>query len=322
MKDQKKISLFVLIQAVRDFFNQNNFLDVITPPMVENPGMEVHIHPFEVFTAKDGKSTGKYLHTSPEFYMKELLSHGHQKIFTIGHSFRDEIKSPIHRSQFLMLEWYRANSRYEQIMDDCENLIKFCLTTLTQKNIPINKNLLMATLTRMTVAELFQKYLAIDILNYLEVEQIKKLIKNSFKDIYCPENEEMEWDDYFFLIFLNKIEPHLKEIPYLLLYEYPYHLSALSTLKSSDPRVCERFEIYINGVELCNCFNELCDLKIQKERFQGQSTLKKNLYGYTLPEPTVLFSALERGIPPSAGVAMGIERLLLALTGEKNIFGD
>ncbi|MCO4753987.1 MAG: hypothetical protein KC478_05875, partial [Bacteriovoracaceae bacterium] len=106
---------FALIQAIRNYFTEMGFVDVMTPPMVENPGMETHIHPFEVFSKYKGKSTNQYLHTSPEFHMKELLSLEEEQldnIFNISYCFRDEPSSPIHRSQFLMLEWYRKNERY------------------------------------------------------------------------------------------------------------------------------------------------------------------------------------------------------------------
>ena len=134
--------------------------------------------------------------------------------------------------------------------------------------------------------------------------------------------EELSWDDYYFLLFLNKIEPLLVHYPYLLLYEFPHHLSALSTLKEADPRVCERFEIYSKGVELCNCFNELRDLTIQKERFSFQAHEKEKLYGYILPEPQVLYDSLERGLPVSSGIALGVERLQKVLTGIENPFWD
>lgn len=309
LKDQ-----FKLIQIIRNFFLENEFLDVITPPVVSNPGMEPHIHPFELQSAKSKKKTELYLHTSPEFHMKELLSHEFERIFTICYCHRDEPESTIHRSQFLMLEWYRANERYEKIMDDCENLFNHCQLHLKGKE-PSTK------FNRYTVSELFMEFLGIEILNFTEKDELQSLIKKDFKDVPIPSSSEsMEWDDYFFLLFLNKIEPQLKKIPYLLLYEFPAALSALSTIKESDPRICERFEIYINGIELCNCFNELTDLKIQKKRFAEQKEIKKKLYNYSLPEPKTLFSTLERGIPPSAGIALGVERLLFAITGNKQIF--
>ncbi|MBL6990289.1 MAG: hypothetical protein ISR65_10945 [Bacteriovoracaceae bacterium] len=309
---QALLAQFHFLAAIRNFFNKSDFIDVLTPPMVENPGMETHIHPYKVIDSK------WYLHTSPEFHMKQLLSLGFEKIFTLSYCFRNEgtIDSDHHRHQFIMLEWYRANSTYEKIMDDCEQLFVHCQDYLANKGIGMRDEFKNATLTRMSVQELFFKFLQIDILEYLEIDSISKLIKDKFCDIPLPKSNEtdMEWDDYYFLLFLNKIEPKLKQFPYLLLYEFPYHLSALSTLKKEDPRVCQRFEIYVAGVEICNCFNELCDLKTQRNRFEMQSALKKKLYHYCLPEPTILYEALERGINSPSGIALGVERLLMALT--------
>ena len=305
---------FELIQLIRNYFGQQGFLDVLTPPAVENPGMEVHIHPFQIHSVFHKKLSPLYLHTSPEFCMKELLANANgdfNKIFTISYCFRDEPSSPIHRSQFLMLEWYRKNHRYESIMDDVEGLINFCLNEGEKRKLPVRQEMKQNTMIHKTMQELFQEFLSIDILNYLEVEKIKELLKN-YPDVPVPAIE-LEWDDYFFLLYLNKIEPHLKKYPLLLIKEFPSPLSALSTLKENDKRVCERFEVYINGVELCNCFNELTDLKEQKKRFSDQNLLKKKLYGYDLPEPAKFYHSLEKGLPPSSGIALGVERLLTSL---------
>ncbi len=313
---------FALVQAIRNYFTQNGFIDVLTPPMVQNPGMETHIHPFEVFSKKNNKSSGQFLHTSPEFHMKELLSleeEGFDKIFNISYCFRDEPSSPIHRSQFLMLEWYRKNERYEKIMEDCENLVRHCLQELENSGSPIKKSLQNFSPVKATVQELIKDECKFDILNFLDTSELKRKIEKDFKDVPLP-SSDCAWDDYFFLLFLNKVEPKFESIPYLLLYEFPAPLAALSTLKQDEPRVCERFEIYMNGVELCNCFNELTDLEMQKKRFKQQEVDKKRLYGYELPKPEVLYSALEKGLPPSAGVALGVERLLANLTGVVNPF--
>lgn len=323
MRKVKLEAQFQLLWAIRQFFSKQGFMDVMPPPMVQNPGMETHIHPFQVGHAKTSCFSPLYLNTSPEFHMKELLSLGFENIFTLGYAFRDEPLAPNHRPQFLMLEWYRTAAHYTQIMDDCEELFKFALNSLDEKNLPVDKNLLKAKFERATVQELFSDILKIDILDFLETKDLKELIEKDFLDVPLPaKGENLSWDDYYFLLFLNKIEPHIAHHPYLLLYEFPNHLSALSTLKDSDPRVCERFEIYSKGVELCNCFNELRDLKIQKERFKTQALEKQRLYGYSLPEPMVLYNALDRGLPTSAGIALGVERLLKVLTDIENPFWD
>ena len=314
---------FDLLWAIRTFFTNQNFLDVLTPPMVANPGMETHIHPFQVGHAKTSSLSPYYLQTSPEFHMKELLSLDFQNIFTISYAFRDEPVATQHRPQFLMLEWYRRDALYTQIMKDCEELFSHCLNQLENKNHSIDQDLKKTKFERSTIQELFLEMINVDILDFLDKKDLKELIEKDFKDVPLPTlGENLSWDDYYFLLFLNKIEPHLAHYPYLLLYEFPHHLSALSTLKKDDPRVCERFEIYSKGVELCNCFNELTDLKTQKERFSLQAQEKKSLYHYELPTPNILYQAMERGLPTSSGIALGVERFLKVLTGVENPFWD
>ena len=322
-RKNKLLKLFKLQQFIRDFFLEDNFLDVLTPPMVENPGMETHIHPFRVNSAKDKKNLDQYLHTSPEFHMKGLLSKGFEKIFSISYCFRDEPSSGHHRPQFLMLEWYRSQSFYKDIMNDVEELVKYCSKRFIQENFLIKEEFKSISPIRMTIQEVFQQELGIDILCYLEKSDLSKLIRSKFKDVPLPSEEEdhlLSWDDYYFLLFLNKIEPNIKKYPFLLLYEFPHHLSALSTIKESDPRVCERFEVYCHGIELCNCFNELTNLEVQKKRFSEQATLKKQLYGYELPEAEGFYKFLESGLPKASGIALGVERLLMAITGEEDPF--
>jgi lysyl-tRNA synthetase class 2 len=308
---------FELIQLIRNFFSEQGFLDVITPPAVENPGMEVHIHPFALHSVVQNKVIKKFLHTSPEFCLKELLSDAEEKIdkvFSMGYCFRDEPDSSVHRNQFIMLEWYRKYERYEKIMSDVEALINHCL----KSSLPLRPQMKNQTLKKITMQELFLQILNIDILNFLDIPSIQKLLK-TFPDVPVPQ-AELEWDDYFFLLYLNKIEPEIAKYPLLLIYEFPAPLSALSTLKKDDPRVCERFEVYVNGVELCNCFNELTDPVEQRKRFEDQNLLKQKLYKYQLPEPKVFYAAMERGLPPSAGIALGVERLLFALCEVENPF--
>jgi lysyl-tRNA synthetase class 2 len=323
MQKETVLATSLLIKSIRNFFEEDGFLDVLTPPMVTNPGMETHIHPFQVGHAKNLQFSNWYLHTSPEFHMKELLAMQFEKIFTITYAFRDEPKSTNHRPQFLMLEWYRKNEHYLKIMEDCEKLFSYSYNYLEQNKISVDPALKNISFERATIQEIFEEFLKIDILNYLDTNDLKNLIIKNFKDVPLPVmGEELSWDDYYFLLFLNKIEPHLTHYPYLLLYEFPHHLSALSTLKLDDPRVCERFEIYSKGIELCNAFNELTDLKIQKERFNNQRNEKLKLYGYELPEPDVLYHAMKMGLPKSSGIALGIERFLKVLTNNQNPFNS
>ena len=246
-----------------------------------------------------------YLHTSPEFCMKDLLSRQDENfnnIFTVSYCFRDEPNSEIHRNQFLILEWYRKNAHYTEIMNDCENLIKHVQSTLKTKN-------QIQHFERATISEIFQEILKIEILDFLDLDDLKNKIKKDFKTVILPE-QDCAWDDYYFLLFLNLIEPVLKNYPYILLCEFPAPLAALSTIKKTDQRVCERFEIYMDGIELCNAFNELTDFDELKTRFEFQKQEKKALYNYDLPWPEHFMSVMQNGYPKSSGIALGVERLL------------
>ena len=308
---------FKLIQTLREFFHHKGFMETMTPPMVQNPGMETHIHPFQVSSKVRSQMTPYYLHTSPEFCLKELLSRQDEKlekIYSISYCFRDEPDSPIHRPQFLMLEWYRLHERYERIMQDVEELIAFCLKV---RQLPIRDNLRNQSVVRMTMEELWQETIQASPLDLLDTQDIRRFITLNHKDVPLPK-EELGWDDYFFLLFLNKIEPKLKQWPLLMVYEFPAPLAALSTLKNE--KVCERFEVYVNGIELCNAYNELTDPVEQRRRFAQQNKDKQALYSYSLPEPKRFLESLDRGLPPCAGIALGVERLLTGLCEIENPF--
>lgn len=316
-----KKGLFETVGACRHFFQGEGFLETPTPPMVSNPGMETHLHPFQIKSVYQEKDLSLYLHTSPEFYMKELLSEGFEKIYQLGWCFRDEPNSSTHRPQFLMLEWYRANSHYHDILEDSLKLIKHSRNYLKEKGFSVKSEL---KVTRTTVSELFWKYLNFEILNFLNVQDLEEKILKDYPELLGEKPQvTWQWEDYFFLLFLNRIEIHFKNYDLLVVDEFPAPLAALSTLKDEDPSVCQRFEIYLFGVELANCFNELTQLEEQKLRMKAEAMKKSKLYGYELPEPTVLFKALQKGIPKSAGIALGVERLYLGLSKDlENPFYD
>lgn len=306
--------LFQTIAACRYFFQERGYLETPTPPLVKNPGMEAHLHPFQVKSLYQNKERELYLHTSPEFAMKELLSEGFEKIYHLGYCFRDEPDSSTHRNQFLMLEWYQANAFYDVIKNETLELINYVRNHLEEKSFEVKGPL---SFEQVTVDELFQDILGWSILDFLEGDELKEKILKDYPPLLPDIEASYPWEDYFFLLFLNKIEPCFKNYDAIVVDEFPAPLAALSTLKPQDKRVCQRFEIYLRGVELCNCFNELIDLKEQKERMKVEAKKKKELYGYELPEPQVLFNALHKGIPQSAGNALGVERLYLGLSKDQ-----
>ncbi|PIK14087.1 amino acid--tRNA ligase-related protein [Halobacteriovorax sp. JY17] len=319
---EKLRMLFKLQQYIREFFTSQEFIDVQTPPIVQNPGMETHIHPFQIKSPHTKKDLNLYLHTSPEFHMKELLSLGFEKTFNLSYCFRDEPNAPHHRPQFLMLEWYRRDEFYTKIMTDIESLFNYCIKRFKTEGFKVREELQSYIPLKKTIQEVFQEILNIDILNYLEKDSLARLIRENFKQVPLPsekEHDKLSWDDYYFLLFLNEVEPKLKKYPFILLYNFPKQLSALSTINKDDSRVCDRFEVYSFGVELCNCFNELTDLSQLKNRFSEQALLKKNLYDYQLPEPRDFYNTMET-LPNSSGIALGVERLLMSITNIENPF--
>lgn len=308
---------FELLKAIRNFFDENGFIDVITPPVVQNPGMETHIHPFKVDSVHNkGESLG-YLHTSPEFEMKKILSNKEfEKIFNISYCFRDEPHSVEHRQQFLMLEWYRKNEFYTQIMEDIRDLIISVQDHFQAREIPLKREI--DKFIEITVSELFNEFASFDILDFLEKENLKQKIYKDFPDIPMPD-ADCSWDDYYFLIFLNKIEPQIRNYPYLLIKDFPAPLAALSTINKDDKRVCDRFEVYLSGVELCNSFNEETDKEVLEKRFRAQAQEKKELYGYELPWPEDFMKTMDN-YPKSSGIALGVERLLMSVLKVDNPF--
>lgn len=312
----ERMGLFQTIAACRYFFQERGYLETPTPPIVENPGMEAHLHPFQIKSLYQNKELPLFLHTSPEFAMKELLSEGFNKIYHLGYCFRDEPNSATHRPQFLMLEWYQANAFYQDIKRETIELINHTRSFLDEKGIEVKKKI---DFESVTVDELFRNNLGWSILDFLEEKDLKEKVLKDYPELLSKSVADMPWEDYFFLIFLNKIEPDFIHHDALVVDEFPAPLAALSTIKPENSRVAQRFEIYLNGVELCNCFNELTDLSEQKNRMTSEAQKKRELYGYELPEPKVLYSALEKGIPKSAGNALGVERLYLGLSPNQEL---
>ncbi|WP_372656290.1 amino acid--tRNA ligase-related protein, partial [Halobacteriovorax sp.] len=227
-----------------------------------------------------------------------------------------------HRPQFLMLEWYRKDEFYTKIMDDVEGLFKYCAKRSLEDGINIRNEFNEFVPIKKTIQEIFIETVNIDILKYLDKDKLAAKIRSDFKQVPLPSEKEhdlLSWDDYYFLLFLNEVEPKLKKYPFILLYNFPNHLSALSTINSDDSRVCDRFEVYSFGVEICNSFNELTDLTLLKERFDSQAIMKKSLYQYSLPEPTEFYHTM-KSLPTSSGIALGVERLMMCLTETENPF--
>ncbi|TVQ83210.1 MAG: EF-P lysine aminoacylase GenX [Micavibrio sp.] len=306
-----------LLADLRGFLSGRGYLEVETSALQTSPGMEVHVKAFEtqLYTPDRMENARRFLQTSPEIAMKKLLVAGVPKIFQICQVFRNAEGSPLHRPSFTMLEWYAAGMEYRDLMKEATDLIRHCAG---------GKKILWGGKTSdpasdwqmISVAESFQTYAGIDLGAVLEdVDAFAAAARAA--DV--PPHEGDGWEDIFFRVFLEKIESHLGHPAPSILYDYPASMAALSRKKPEDPQFAERFEIYICGVELANAFGELTDAAEQKSRFEKAMTEKKEIYGEDYPVDMDFIAALEYGMPDCSGIALGVDRLAMLLSGAEDI---
>ena len=276
-----------LIQSIRFFFIQNNFLEVETPVRIPSPAPEEHI---EAITSEDW-----FLQTSPELCMKRLLAAGYPRIFQISKCFRATERGDKHLPEFTMLEWYVAGFDYHQLMDQNESLIcsvtqDMDITRINRKDKKIN---LSSPWERVTVKDAFLKYAPITLEDALD-------------------------QDKFDETMVEYIEPHLGIDRPTFIYDYPAKMAALAKIKKSNPAVAERFELYIGGMELANGFSELTNANEQRQRFEEalKARAAKRWAHYAMPEK---FLKIMPTMPESAGIALGIDRLMMLLADTNKI---
>ncbi len=320
-----------ILSLIRDFFKKENFLEVETPSLVKLPGMEPHLDPLKVFAPASGGREEGYLITSPEYAMKKILAAGFKNIFQICKSFRGgEAADKLHNPEFTILEWYRARADYEDIMYDVENLFKHIAINLNlneranskfkiqNSKLQIKYQNQKIDLTppwpRLTVKAAFKKYAKIDLDKALTRESMAQAAKEKGYDVFGDDS----FDDIFFKIFLSEIEARLGRGKPTILYDWPARMAALARLKKNDPRYAERFEVYIGGLELGNAFSELVDSAEQRGRLVAERNLRKNL-GKEIYDIDEDFLRALQDVPPSGGIAMGIDRIVMLFTDAKSI---
>ena len=313
--------------AIRQVFAERGFVEVDTPALQVSPGLEPHLRAFATeLEAPDGGRRGLYLHTSPEFAMKKLLVAGMERIFQLAHVFRNGERADIHHPEFTMLEWYRAGTTYDALIDDCRAVVQATLAVAAGADAPTLRWRGMeadphAPWPVMTVAEAFARHTGIDILATAPDPAAPDLalLDAQSRRIGIPARAGDRWEDLYFRIFLERIEPHLGVGAPTVLTDYPIAMAALSRPKASDPRLAERFEVYVCGLELANAFGELTDAAVQRARFAADMDLKARLYGERYPVDEDFLAALAYGMPESAGIALGFDRLVMLATGAPHI---
>ncbi len=309
-----------LIKAVRAFFDGQGFDEVETPILQVCPVMDAHIHAFktEILGPALQSEGGIYLHTSPEFAMKKLMVAGLPKLYQICHVFRNGERSSRHSAEFTMIEWYRAQAGYEDIMNDCEGLLRYVAKVLDIKTYRYQGHSAdpFQPWQRLSVTEAFMQYADIELMPVLDdLQGFARKAEEQGVRVTAQDR----WDDIFFAVMDAKIEQHLGMGVPTILYDYPASMASLSRKKPSDPRFAERFELYVCGLELANAFGELTDAAEQLKRFKEEMDLKEQLYGERYPIDQDFIKALEHGLPESGGIALGIDRLAMLACGVDDI---
>lgn len=311
--------------GVREFFLSRGFLETRTPLLVPCPGMETDIRPFRVAPwsrEKDRDGFLGFLPTSPEFAMKRLLAGGLEKIFQVCPSFRDEPLSSTHRPEFTMLEWYRAWAGYEDIMRDTEELFEFLARKIHgSAEIPYAGRRISVKMPwpRLRVRDLFLER-GVDLVKLAE----RDALAGACRSLGLTVAQADTWNDLYFRIWLNEIEPKLPQDRAVFVTRYPASQAALSVI-DSDPdgsRWARRFELYAGGIELGNAFEELTDPDEQRRRFIRDMEARTRAYGPDFPPCPLdeeFLGALKEGIPPSGGIAIGVDRMVMLYGDEPEI---
>lgn len=271
----------LLMQSVRSFFYTQGYIEIDTPVRIPRPALEDYI---------DAEpSADWYLRTSPELHMKRLICAGYDKIFQIGSCFRQKEFGERHRPEFTMLEWYRIDTDYRGILDE---MIRLCRSA--SKSLALREEYFAADWEVLTVDEAFHKYAGESVFDSIE-------------------------KDEFELTLCDKVEPHLGFDRPTVLIDYPSSMAALSRKKQDDPRFAERWELYVEGIEIANAYSELTDAEEQELRFKECAELRSNdgREAYDIDQPFI--DALKSGLPECGGIAVGMDRLAMIFAGTKEI---
>jgi elongation factor P--(R)-beta-lysine ligase len=309
--------------ALRGYFAASGFLEVECGALQISPGNEAHLHAFATErTHPDLKRQTLYLHTSPEFACKKLLAAGERRIFTLCPVYRNRERDPLHAPEFWMLEWYRAGEPYDAVIEDCLTIVKLAAEVagtcaFRYKEWSADP---FAAAERITVAEAFRSHAGIDLMACLRDggETDRDAFARAAEAAGITAAAGDSWSDIFSRVLAARVEKKLGIGRPAILNHYPRSEAALARSLPGDPRLAERFELYVCGVELANGFGELTDAVEQRKRFEAEMDEKQRVYGEHYPLDEDFLSALAH-MPEASGVALGFDRLVMLATGASRI---
>lgn len=296
-----------VLAEIRRYFAEQSFLEVEPPTWVRSPGLELHI---QAIAAEDG-----FLITSPEYAMKRLLVGGLERIYATSRCFRAEEEGPQHTLEFTMLEWYRAFAGLEEIQCDTEAIVSRCMQATrgsAHARVGGREIDVAPPWQRITVQEAFARWAGF----HLEGDESAQDLRAKLVAAGINPGQASAWDDLFYLAFLERVDPALAlETRAIVLCDWPAPLAALARRKPGAPQWALRFEAYIGGIELANAFDELTDAAEQRTRFIDEQT-QRRLRGLPVyPIDEKFLAALVEGLPPCAGIALGVDRLAMLAAG-------
>ena len=291
--------------AIRGFFARRDVLEVETPVLSQAGNTEPNIASFSLeFSGRtNGAPRTRWLRTSPEYALKRLLAAGIGDCYELGRVFRDGEAGARHNPEFTMLEWYRVGWDHQRLIDEVAELINAALALVDRH----------ATLERIAWRDLYRERLAIDPVTANDGE-----LQRALGDVRV-DPQGLTRDDWLDLLLTHRLQPGFADDTMLAVFDYPASQAALARLRPGDPPLAERFELYLGPLELANGYHELIDPDEQRARFERDVSMREARGGVAPPIDERLLSAMRSGLPPSAGVALGIDRLLMAMLGSTRI---
>ncbi|GAA5191517.1 elongation factor P--(R)-beta-lysine ligase [Ferrimonas gelatinilytica] len=293
-----------VIATLRQFFAEREVLEVDTPALSQAAVSDIHLDSFETRFVGPGAAQGLplYLMTSPEFHMKRLLCAGSGCIYQINKSFRNEESGRYHNPEFTMLEWYRVGFDHHDLMAEMADLLKATLGCGEPEKI--------------TYSEAFGRVLGCDPLTATVAELQALCRQHNLQDVGDQETELAPLQQ---LLFSMVVEPKIGQQVPCMVHAFPANQAALARINRDDPRTADRFEVYFHGIELANGFYELADPGEQLRRFEADNRERSRMGLPVRPIDHHLIAALAQGLPDCAGVALGVDRLIMLATGLKHI---
>lgn len=292
-----------LLRRLRQFFHQCGFLEVETPILSADTVVDRHLDPFYVdWTAAPGRPPQRcWLQTSPEFAMKRLLAAGGGAMFQVSKVFRQGEIGPLHNPEFTLVEWYCPDDTPDAGMQRLSDLCEILLGR--------------GPAERLSYREAFQRYVGLD-----PHTADSEALLTAARGLAVPETlSPRDRDGWLDLLLVERIQPHLGVGRPAILYDYPASQAALARIRPETPPVAERFELYVDGIELANGYHELLDAAELRRRIAEANAQRRADGKDPLPAESRLLAAMEAGLPPSVGVALGFDRLVMLAAGAQNI---